>query len=318
MHKLLLSCLLLASSGALAQQQVATPDAGEALLTMRIDGDVTVDPQGKVSGYHIDTEVQSELKVLLEKAIPTWSFVPVVLDGNPVAVKSGMRITLAGKSVEGGYRISIDNVSFHEPEREHARAQQPHAGQPDVRRLTPQVTLSVKERKVSPRFPRYAANGIVVVYVRAGLDGSVEDAIATQSALINAEGEPALLAQARKEMEDNAVAAIREWKLDVDAHGKTPDARDLTGAITVEYVWGAPAPNRPRSLFGPTVRGSRPTESVSGKWRNELRGPMRKIPWLPDARLAEQIGVSDAGDGIPMVPLASPLQLRDGAIGKTL
>lgn len=297
----LLACLLLATVAVSASEPA--PQA-ETLMTMRVDGEIAIDTQGKVLDYKIATEVQPEIKALLDKAISGWAFIPVLIDGTPTAVKTKMRITLAGRPVDTGYKIGIDNVVFHGESAKDKAAAAPPTG----------VVLTTKTRKPIPKYPKYAVNGMVLVYVRTSPEGKIEEAIAAQLNLFNAKGDPTQLANALQAMEDNAVSAIRQWTVNVETHGKTPTVEDLTATICVRYEMGG-AQGLP---FGGGFVQKPPGEPDNvGRWRFETRGTMRSAPWLQNARLAQRVGVSDVNPG-EMAPVASPVRLRDGVIGAAL
>lgn len=291
--------LCLAACSAVAAD---APPSAESVMTMRVNGEIAIDPQGKVLDYRLDTKLQPELQQLIAKAVPNWTFFPIVIEGKPVAAKTRMRITLAGKSVGAAYKINIDNVIFHGDE---------VGGLP----APAAVALSSKVRKPAPKYPKFAVNGLVLVYVRASLDGKIEDAIAGQSSLFNAKGTPEQLAAAIKAMEDSAVFAIKQWTLNVETHGKNPSPEDLTATISVHYMLGG---SQQMPLGGGwRQRPASDLADKAGQWRFETRGEMRRIPWLRDARSAQQIGVSDV-EGGEMSGLSTPFKLRDGAIGKVL
>jgi len=300
---LLIGSLLLAPLGALhagTGAEVAI-DAGQELLTMRVDGDVAIDTEGEVLDYRLETELQPELKALLDKAIPRWLFHPVVVDGKAIPARTGMRITLAGTKVEGGYRISIDNVTFRNSSGVEAKDRQVRAGLADD--LPVDIVLKSR-RRGSIAYPRYAVNGQTVVYVRVSPDGKVEEATAVQSSLLNAAGTPEELARARAAMEANAVKGIRTWTFDVKVNAADPTPADFTGYIRVDWVL-------------PGTSGAHAFERT-GEWQLENRGPYRTAGWLRGYELAQRIGSSDAGGSAGVGPVASPVRLREGVIGKAL
>ena len=284
----LLAGLLLVAVAVMADEPAPQT---ETLMTMRVDGEIAIDKEGRVLAYTIATKLQPEIKAVLDKAIPGWVFFPVLIDGKPTAVKTKMRITLGGKPVDNGYKVGIDNVVFRdESVKEEVGAVAPSG-----------VKLSLKSRRPLPEYPRYSVNGHVLVYIRAAPNGDIEEAFAAQSSLFNAKGSEEELAAALKAMEVNAVKAIKRWKLNVDTQGKQPTLADLTETISVVY----------------TMAGSTVTKETAGIWRWENRAPYRDVPWLRDTRLAQRIGVSDVDFG-EMMPVASPVRLRDGVIGKAL
>lgn len=283
---------------ALPRSAVATDaPALQELMTMRVEGDITIDSAGRVLEYHIDTPLQAELKQVIDRAVPGWLFHPVTVDGQAVRAKTGMQITLTAERHGQGYRIAIDKALFRDDSIGGAPAE-------------PGFKLSLKDMKPLPRFPSYTVDGLVVVYVRFSPEGRVEEAMASQATLFNAAGEPEVLARALREMEENAVTAIRQWTADVVIHEGT-DASDITATIPVAYIWGAGKPKR-SGLFGATPRpqASAVPDNL-GQWRLERRGAQRAIPWLPDARLA-QAGVSDIDPAAPLLqPATSSFRLRD-------
>lgn len=295
-------CLLLSPFGGSASDTIqggptksVSIEAGEDLITMRVDGQIAIDAQGKVLDYRIDTKLQPELRALIDKAVPNWLFWPVIVDGKPIAARTGMRITLAGTQVATGYRIAVDNVTFSNKDA------------PDKNGLwtvpaSPGVELVVASRKSRIQFPSYRVDGLVVVHVRVSPQGTIEEIAASQSSLFNLTGNPKILAKARKAMEDSAIKGIRGWTFRVDSHGRTPKPEELSGAISVEYVWNADSADQLRE---------------TGVWRREHRGPYQAPAWLRDTRLAQRVGSSDMG-GSDVAPLSSPVRLRDGVLGKAL
>lgn len=140
----------------------------------------------------------------------------------------------------------------------------------------------------------------MVVTVLLSPDGKVDDILAAQTTFLNAKGDAGSCDRARKQMEDNAVRAIRSWAFDVDvAKGIAPRPEQLTGTILVDY-----------QMFGSGNAALR----NPGAWRHETRTAMKPIPWIPDSRLAQAVRASDLDEAMPMLPNASPLRLRDGAL----
>jgi hypothetical protein len=296
-------CLALALLLALVSSPAMANDAPvlQEVMTMRVEGGITIDPNGRVIEYHIDTPLQPELKRIIDDAVPKWSFHPVTVDDQPVGARTKMQLTLVGVPHGKGYRISIEKALFRD---DSVTATPLPASEEEV-----EVELSLKERKPLPRFPRFTVDGLVVVYVRFSPQGRVEDAFPSQSTLFNADGAPEVLAQALQEMEDNAVAAIRQWRADVVVRGGEPEAQDLTATIPVAYVWNAG--QRRRSMLGPQPRLRGGVPDNLGHWRLERRSALRSVPWLPDQRL-ELAGASDIDPLVPLLPAAaSSLRRRE-------
>lgn len=268
----------------------------ETLLTMRVDGDITIDTDGSVRSHSIDTAIEPALRTLLDRAVPKWKFHPVVLDGKATLAKSRMRLTLGAKQVDSGYQVSIDNVLFHDGKESQAAA-------PEAPR-EPQVEMKLAKQTAAIHSPKYAVNGMTVVTVLLSPTGRVEDVFATQTSFLNASGSAAQFDRARRQMEDNAMRAIRNWRFDVKVPpGLAPRPEQLSGTIRVKYVT---APGREEELDRP------------GNWRQETRTVQQRVPWIIDTGLAQQVRASDMDDSADMFPNASPVRLRDGVIGKAL
>lgn len=291
-----LSLLLL-----LPWQAFADTPAGtyETLLTMRVDGEITIDQNGSVLAHKLDTTVEPALRALLDRAIPKWKFHPVEHEGKPAIAKSKMRVTLGAQQVASGYQVSIDNVLFHDGK--NAKGSNDAAPEEPGEAA---VEMKLARRTAAIQPPKYVVNGMTLVTVRLSPTGTVEDILATQTLFLNAKGTPAQFDQARKQMELNATRAISRWRFDVKVPaGLTPRPEQLTGSIMVNYRM---------------TRGIEEKLEQSGQWRQETRTVQQPVPWIIDTHLAQQVRASDMDDGADMFPNASPVRLRDGVIGKAL
>jgi hypothetical protein len=288
------------------------PTPVDTVLTMRVEGQIGVDANGKLIGYTLKTKLEPKLQAIIDKAVPTWVFFPPMVDGKPTAAKSDMRITLLGKEVEGGYHVTIDNVLFSHVDTRDWHA--PTRGKADAKKAdatsTPKQdanakSLSLIDMYPLPQYPAYAVNGIVTIDVNIAADGSILDATPTQCSLYFAGGTAKDLARACKAMEDNAAKAIKRWHVAIDNHGKPIDDAPITATIPVQYMLES--------------RGSDTVTKASepGHWRLESRTPYRKPKWATDQRFAQRMGTSDSFGG-ELMPSDSALQLRDGQLGKAL
>jgi len=98
MKRVLLGLLLAISGGQAAPAAAATPVAGESVLTMRVDGELTIGTEGQVLSYKIRSKLDPTLQAMLDKSIPRWHLAPVRQGGKPVNAKTPMRITLAAST----------------------------------------------------------------------------------------------------------------------------------------------------------------------------------------------------------------------------
>lgn len=108
LRSIMLTLAMLASAGvhAGAKDEAAQ---GEAVLTLRVDGELSIDPEGKVADYRIRTKLDPQLERLVRRAVPSWRFKPILVDGKPVIASSPMRITLSAEEMDQGYKVVVDN-----------------------------------------------------------------------------------------------------------------------------------------------------------------------------------------------------------------
>ena len=261
----------------------------EEVITMRLVGSVVVDPAGKVVSHALDTKLEDNLAGLVAKAVSAWTFAPPVVDGKPATVRSGMTITLAGREVNGGFEVRIDNVTFHRPPVKDAGAD-----------ATPGIRLN--KMRPEPKYPKYNVNGAVTIEIRFSPDGEVADAVATECSLYFAGGSAADKAAACEAMAFNATSAIRKWRATVPVES-TRDPDDLVGILPVQYI-------------GVQGRDAVIESGKPGQWRRESRTRFTEPAWHAKGR--QRVGTSDVADGALRMASSSPLQLNEGAIGKTL
>lgn len=272
-----------------------TPSTTESVMTMRVDGEIAIDPQGKVLDYRIDTKLEPAVRAQLDKAIPKWNFMPVSIHGKPSAVKSKMRITMAAQEVKSGYAVSVDNVVFSDDRVPTSTMLTMSPG------AEPVADISAKSMR-PPGYPtglmRVGIAGVVLLYVRITPEGKVGEVAAVQSALFNVKGRDGTMAEALNLLEKNTITAAKKWTFNVPARRASADPAMMTVAIPVNYVMDKKSNDTP------------------GQWRVEVRGSRQSAPWLAGSMLTQQVGVSDLASG-EIMPLGSRMQLR-GDTGKAL
>lgn len=295
---------VLASSGTRAATSIDVAK-GEAVLTLRVDGQLSIDPQGNVVDYQISTKLEPQVEKLVRRAVPGWRFKPIHLDGKPVIAQSPMRITLSAVEMAQGYKVMVDNVVFRPNTREEWEAEE--ANRKDRPRISvageapkPLVWITSKTLR-PPSYPsemqRAGVEGIVLLTLRLHPDGTVAEVFASQSSLLNVKGSPALLDRARLMLERSASAVAKRWTFAVSAEDMPSlSPEDLTVRVPVEYSMG----------------GSSGPGKLAGQWRHEFRGPNQPAPWLPDEN-ATRVGVSDL-NGNEILAGVSPFELSDRAI----
>lgn len=114
MKRLLLGLFCVLLSGATL---AAGPNAvrKRAQASMLVTGSVEVAPDGSVRGYAIDQPDQLPPVVvdLIRKNVPTWTFVPVLVDGRPVAAKAKMSLRMVAKRIDDQHEsIGITGAQF--------------------------------------------------------------------------------------------------------------------------------------------------------------------------------------------------------------
>jgi hypothetical protein len=265
----------------------------ESVLTTQVDGQIVIDTEGRLVDYRIESPITDGLRDPLQQRVRTWQFHPVWVGGKPVRARASMRVTLVARQEGENYKVAVDNVTFPSDAKD--------ASTPD--NMSP--VRIVRKSMVPPGYPaalsRAGVQGIVLLYLRVGKDGRVEDVVAVQSSLLDVRGRESILADAVKMLESNTVKQARRWRFDVEVSdsGKTATPEDFTAAVPVHY-----------RLFG--GRKAEP-----GKWRTEVRGPRKEAAWLDDADNAQKIGVSDLTDN-EMVPVASAFRLQTPVVGMAL
>lgn len=308
----IVSALLAATANVGAQAPVEPgKNEGESVLTMRVDGELSIDPDGRVMDYKIGSKLDPQLQKLVQRVVPSWRFKPILVDGKPVIAKSPMRITLKAEEMAEGYQVKVDNVVFWPTTKEQHAAEEPsrraHPGM-SVAGEEPEPLVWITSKSLSPpSYPsglmRSGVEGIVLLNIRVNPDGTVAEVFAAQSSLLNVKGRSTLLDRARIMLERNASTAAKRWRFEVAAENPASlSPEDLTVRVPVEYIMST---------------SGDPQDALVGKWRHEFRGPNLTAPWLPDEK-ASKVGVSDL-NGNEMLAGVSPFELSDkSVIGKAL
>lgn len=309
MLKMGMLALLLATAGAQATDRLAVQAAGESVMTMRVDGELTVGTQGEVESYTLRTKLDPTLQQMLAKAIPAWKLVPMQQGDRPVRARTPMRITLAASEVAGGYEVKLDNVVLAPLTKEDFAAAQAaeRAAAEAGERIAPvgepveePVLISAKKLQ-PPGYPvglmRAGVEGIVLLNLRLNPDGTVADVFAVQSSLLNVKGRSETLDKARALLEKESMRVARHWTFTVETSNPMAlDSEALTVRMPVEYV------------LDPPKKGE--GETFAGTWRYEFRGPNLSAPWLLGKEGNQVVGVSDL-NGSEQVSGSTPFRLSD-------
>lgn len=289
MRALVLTLLLAsATAGAVAGERL-TIEPG--VFTRRADGELTIDTAGRVVAFKPDVAWPASLATRMDGLVNALRFEPVEVDGRPVNARMRMRVTFAAEEqANGNMAVRIDNVTF--PDEDSCTCAQPKG-----------ISLKVVHR-AAPQYPEVGAmSGVdanVLLVVRVGRDGRIADVAVRQSALVGAKGPAHRVARVLERFEDEAVSAIRKWRVAVDiAPGVSPTDEDMSALIPVTF----------------RMRDS--GNDAPGRWVLEMRTTKRETPWLQPAPGMPVAGVSDiAGDGV--VPVASRMRLVPPGAGAAL
>jgi hypothetical protein len=299
-----LACVL--ALPAIAGTSTPTPQI-EDVLTMRVDGTIAVDETGKVIGHTVETQLDPKLRGLVDTAVAQWRFAPPTIAGKPARVKSAMRVTLAGRKVDEGTSVTIDNVYFFNGDKSHAPSHlEAQASAVAEAAKNQRATMKIEKMVHPVAYPRdYHVNGVITLAIRANPDGTVAAVFPTQCSLYFAGGPRLLLARACKRMSEVAANTVKTWKMGVQLNGDPPTPENLTGTLAIEYKVDTDA-KRVEATGEP------------GRWRAEARTAYTRAPWLEEDRFAQRVGTSDVS-GAELVPEQSPLQrIEDDAAPRAL
>lgn len=301
LHAFILSAVLVASAaGTALAAKPGAPSRLESVLTMRVDGELVISPEGKVDEVSLESQIDPAIKSLLEARVRQWSFRPVVIDGQARRARSALRITLAATRREGedGYLVRVDNAIFPDADDDKPKAKDNRGVVADM--PTARVTVV---SMAPPNYPMsmmmHGVSGKVLLGLRIGADGRVEAVEPIQSMLFNVRGRDRNLEAAIKEFERTAVGKAKSWRFQVAAKDGAPSVRDLTHTVPVVFL----------------MQGH--TDQPKEIWQTVVRTPKQDLSWLPKREGVNTPGVSDVGSGESM-PVASRLELAQDVVGAML
>jgi hypothetical protein len=267
-----LGCLLFAGAAS-----AAGPSARERMeASMLVEGTVGVTPAGTVLAYSLDHAEKLPPVVVqtIAKAVPQWTFKPVLVDGKPVTAKAKMHLrVVASPADEGSYSVAIRSAYFGDQS----------------------STIKLVGKGMPPKYPvdaiRARMEATVYLLLRLDREGHVADALAQQVNL-NAAGSERVLSKWRELFAETSLRSAKTWAYSA-ASPSDPDFRVLRTPIVFQLQ---------------EVNG--PERHAYGQWEGYVPGPIAVAPWFDaDAMLS---GGADAlpGDGIyddPSLSLLTPL-----------
>lgn len=261
-------------------------------MTTRVDGYIKIDAAGNLTDYRIDTQLPEQLRELVSKTVHKWAFFPVLVGGQAVPAEAKMRITLAGRVDGDDLVVTVDNVIF--------LGGPGTAIDPSSRPVF--VTLNDKGVRL-PAYPesllREGVQGTVLLYLKLGIDGRVQEICPIQVSLIDVKGNNAILAKAAELFASSAVDQVKNWRFGVTTRISNPSPDELTVGLPVAF-----------RLTG--FKNPKP-----GQWHTEVRSEKKAAPWLMLDPTEQAFGVSDVDNG-EIVPLASSIRLATKVNGEAL
>jgi len=250
--------LLLISQAAFAGGPGAVRKQVES--SMLLTGKIQVDAQGRVTAHSLDDadKVPAGVMALIDKAVPSWTFEPMLLDGKPVKVATDMRIRVVAHKLDADqYEVAIRSATFGE-------------GAGDPKESLQAVDMA------APDYPMVAARagttGTVYLLVLVGRDGKVIDAIAEQTNLKFIDNENAM-ARWRRVFEKASTSQARKWTFAPPTQGKSAGEESWVARVPVVFSFDRPSKATP----------------AYGRWESYVPGPRQRSPWGHDE---EGIGFS--------------------------
>jgi len=263
---------LVATTDTAAQTARTVRESAEASMTLT--GKIDIGTDGHVTGFQLDhaDELSADLVAFVQHQVQAWQFQPVVDNGTAVATQTPVTLRLLSQPAPGGagdtVRVAGASFSKYDPEN------------------TSRVTSSELRLPAYPRnLAAMRAKGEVLLLVKVGRDGTVDDVVAEQVNL-RVVGKENQMRQVRNEFARASVSAARSWTFRPPTTGRLKDAESWTVRIPVRYMMGERTPY--------------------GTWEAYIPGPRERAPWrtsqagedaAPDLLTAGGIYMADLDDG---------------------
>lgn len=219
--------------------------------SMLVTGKIQVAANGTVAAFSLDGQdkLPEAVVELTGKAVPKWTFEPVLIDGQAANVSTDMTIRIVAKKAgSDSYLVEIRSASFGKK-----------SGKP--KESTPLPDMA------PPNYPTAAARagvgGTVYLLVRVGRDGRVADVIAEQVNLKVVADENSM-AKWRHMFADASLRQARRWTF-------TPptglDAKADFWLMRVPVMFSLGDPSKAMTPYG--------------QWESYVPGPRHPNPWEP-------------------------------------
>ncbi len=295
----MLACLLACASLSTIAATEAPPIELEQALTLRVDGELTIDPNGVPTSYVVQTPLPQALAVSLQRQVHSWRFDPILIDGKPVTAKAWMHVTLGATGADDAMNVSVENVTF--PQKTGAVPDQ-----------TQPVNLSCERPGTPPVYPRdelfSGTEARVAVQIEVGLDGTVQRASIAQTSLLQA-GDAVYSSRSKiAHFEKATLKAAKTWQCQVTTQSEglallqsDPQAyaKLMTVTLPVEFLV--------KNISVEDRRG----------WQQEFRTVKRATPWLKQDANEQVVGVNDVASG-EIAMAGTRFHLTTVVVGATL
>ncbi|QWT21820.1 energy transducer TonB [Bacillus sp. NP157] len=234
-----------------------------AEASMLVTGDITVAPDGSVSGYTLDRQekLPADVVGLVSKATAKWKFQPTLRDGHAVAAKAHMSLRLVARREAPDsttYTMRISGASFGDE----------GAGGEEISYAT----------RTPPAYPTNAIaqgiEGTVYLLVKVGRDGKVAD-VDAQQVNLGVVGSDTQMNVWRNVLANPAIRVAKTWTFTVPTRGDHASDPYYYAVVPITYHLN---------------RNARPDDAY-GTWQAYVPGPKQEIPW------AKETG--DSADAVP-------------------
>src|SRR4051812_34017858 len=89
-------------SMSIAAYALAASSTENAMYEMSAVGEVQIAPDGSVSDYRLQSTLSPAIAKLVDGAVRSWHFDPIVVDGKAVVAKTALRLSLKAEPIDAG------------------------------------------------------------------------------------------------------------------------------------------------------------------------------------------------------------------------
>ena len=231
MNGIKLFALMLFSSNAFAAEQTAKQYMGE------INGQISIDAEGKVTAVDLDNVKESSLKSLLISQINKWKFYPMQVNGKPVESTSGFSFEL---TINTDVAKKLNQITFHRV-----------FVSPTPVELAQRLRNVDTSKRVQPEYPfvalRDRLEARLSIAVKIDPDGSVSEAGVYKMKLLNPKPyiSDADQRNAISIFGNSAIRAVKQWRFSKERLVFNNCTNGCISRIDVDYHFE----NKPWNLY---------------------------------------------------------------------